>query len=128
MATSDEMAALLAKPYHAVLATTRASGAPQLSIVWFLWDGEAFFFSTMKTRAKYVNLSRDPAVSLLVNDAEHAWYVVAYGNAEIVEHGHPELARALFAKYLPGQDAGAVADDPLRVAVRMRPRRLLTGR
>lgn len=128
MATSDEIAGLLAKPYHAVVGTTRASGSPQLSIVWFLWDGEAFSFSTTKTRAKYVNLSRNRAMSLLVNDAERAWYVVAYGDAEIVEHGHAELARGLFAKYLPGKDPGAVAEDPLRVAVRMRPQRMLTGR
>jgi hypothetical protein len=46
-------------------------------------------------------------MSLLVNDPVGAWYVVAYGRAEIVSTGHDALARVL---------------------VRMRPDRLLTGR
>lgn len=127
MRTADEIAALLAKPYHAVVGINRPSGAPQLTVVWFVWDGETFRFSTTRQRAKYRNLLRDPSVSLLVDDYENKWYLAAYGRAEIVEGDHAELARPLYEKYMPGRDPGPIATDPSRVIVRIRPDRIVTG-
>lgn len=122
----DAVERLLAGPHHAVVGVNRATGPPQLTVVWFLWDGETFRFSTTRSRAKYLNLRRDPSISILVDDAEHKFYVVAYGRARLVEDGHDELARPLLEKYLPER-----AEDPQwtpdRVIVELRPDRLLTG-
>ena len=125
--TTEEIDALLAMPFHAVVGINRASGAPQLTVVWFLWDAGTFSFSTTRDRAKYHNLRRDPSVSLLVDDFESKWYVAAYGRAEILEEGHAEFARRLFEKYMPGRDPGPAVVDPRRVIVRVKPDRIVTG-
>lgn len=118
---------LLAEARHAVVGVNRATGPPQLSVVWFLWDGTTFRFSTTRSRAKYLNLRRDPSISLLVDDFERKFHVVAYGRARLIEEGHDALARPLLEKYQPER----VADpqwSPDRVIVELHPDRLLTGR
>jgi nitroimidazol reductase NimA-like FMN-containing flavoprotein (pyridoxamine 5'-phosphate oxidase superfamily) len=44
--------AFLAKTHDAIIATNQPGKGPQLSPVWFVWDGESFFFGTQKTTAK----------------------------------------------------------------------------
>lgn len=118
---------LLASARHAVVGVNRAAGAPQLTVVWFHWDGESFRFSTTRTRAKYLNLQRDPSISLLVDDVDNKFYVVAYGRARLIEDGYEELARPLLEKYLP-ERVDRPQWTPDRVIVDLRPDRLLTGR
>jgi PPOX class probable F420-dependent enzyme len=125
--SEEDVQELLASTRHAVVGVNRAEGPPQLTVVWFVWDGEAFRFSTTRTRAKYLNLQRDPSISLLIEDFEKKFYLVAYGRAEFVEDDHDTLARPLLAKYLPER----VAEPnwtPDRVIVELRPDRLVTGR
>lgn len=126
-ATSPEVAALLARPLHAVVGLNRPDRPPQLTVVWFEWDGTAFRFSTTTNRAKYAHLRRDPRLSLLVDDPVGNTYVVAYGRARVEPHGHAELSRRLFARYLPGQDPGVRPEDPDRVVVALTPDRIRTG-
>ena len=123
----DDIEDLLAGARHAVVGINRESGPPQLTVVWFVWDGEVFRFSTTRSRAKYLNLKRDPSISLLVDDFEKKFYVVAYGRARLVAEGHDELARPLLQKYMPER-----VDDPQwtsdRVIVELRPDRMVKGR
>ncbi|MFI6071489.1 pyridoxamine 5'-phosphate oxidase family protein [Actinoplanes sp. NPDC051343] len=125
--SEDDVKQLLAGTNHAVVGVNRATGPPQLTVVWFLWDGETFRFSTTRSRAKYLNLKRDPSISLLIDDFEKNFYVVAYGRARLIEEGHDALARPLLEKYLPERttDPQWTAD---RVIVELRPDRLITGR
>ena len=125
--SEEDVKELLAGAHHAVVGVNRASGPPQLTVVWFLWDGETFRFTTTRSRAKYLNLKRDPSISLLVDDVEKNFYVVAYGRARILEDGHDALAQPLIEKYLPGK-AGNPQWTPDRVIVELRPDRILTGR
>jgi PPOX class probable F420-dependent enzyme len=125
---AEDVARLLSSASHAVVGVNRARRPPQLSVVWFLWDGETFRFSTTRTRAKYVNLRRDAAISLLIDDFEKKFHVVAYGNTELVENGHAELARPLIDKYLPPVEARDTQWAADRVIVRLRPDRMFTGR
>jgi PPOX class probable F420-dependent enzyme len=125
--SEEDVRALLAGPHHAVVGINRVEGAPQLTVVWFLWDGETFRFSTTRSRAKYLNLRRDPSISLLIDDDVNNFYVVAYGQARLIEDGHDELARPLLEKYLP-EGAEIPQSTPDRVIVELRPDRLLTGR
>lgn len=127
MTDEENVADLLASARHAVVGINRASGPPQLSVVWFLWTGEVFRFSTTRTRAKYLNLRRDPSISLLVDDFERKFHVVAYGRARLIEEGHDELAGPLLEKYLP-ERAGNPEWTPDRVMVELRPDRMITGR
>ena len=88
--TPEERNAQLAKPLNAIVAVSRRAGGPQLTPVWFYWDGEAFFFSTTRSREKYKNIKRNPEISLIVDDLAAHTYVAAYGRAEIVEGDRTE--------------------------------------
>lgn len=131
MMTTEEIHALLSKPNNAIVGVNRAGGAPQLTTVWYAWDGESFVFSTTKDRAKYLNLRRDPSISIIVDDLDLHKYVVAYGRAEIIEDNVGELARPIIKRYVPEdrveQMVKGVQNDPGRVLVVLRPEKLLTN-
>ena len=126
---TDKQAALLAQPNNAVIGVNRAKGAPQLTVVWYAWDGKDFYFSTTKDRAKYTNIKRNPAISLLVDDLASHTSVVAYGQAEIIEHDLAALASLLIEKYVPEaqreEALKGVINDPKRVIVVLHPDKIL---
>ncbi len=97
---AEALQAFLAKPLDAVIATNRQGKGPQLSPVWFLWDGEAFLFGTQKTSAKYANIMRDPNISVIVNDPATTC-VTACGRAEVIgPERYPKLWDAILEKYM----------------------------
>src|SRR5258708_16880761 len=103
--TPEKITALLSKTNTAILGVNRVHGGPQLTPVWYFWDGETFRFSTTTDRAKYANLKRNPAMTLMVEDSEG--YVAAFGEAEIIEAGFAEPARPIIEKYMAERvDAG----------------------
>ena len=126
---SEQQAALLAQPKTAVIGVNRAKGAPQLTVVWYVWDGKDFSFSTSKDRAKYVNMKRNPAISLLVEDSATFTSVVAYGRAEIIEHNVAALTHPIIEKYVPEarreERLKSIANDPHRVTVVLHPEKIL---
>ena len=126
---SEQQAALLAQPRTAIIGVNRAQGAPQLTIVWYFWDGKDFYFSTVKDRAKYVNIKRNPAISLLVEDSANFASVVAYGQAEIVEENVAELTRPIIERYVPEaqleEAIKGIANDPKRVIVVLHPEKII---
>ena len=131
MLTTEEINTLLSKSNNAIVGINRATGAPQLSTVWYAWDGESFIFTTTKDRAKYLNLRRDSSISLIVDDLALHKYVAAYGRAEIIEDNVGELARPIIKRYVPEdrveQMVTGVQHDPSRVLVVLRPEKLVTN-
>src|SRR5437016_1755523 len=101
---AEALQAFLAKPHDAIIATNRQGKGSQLSPVWFVWDGESFYFSTQKATAKYTNIVRDPNISLIVNDTATHTFVTAHGRAEIVGiERYPEIGNTLLEKYVPAE-------------------------
>lgn len=129
MSTADQHAKLeriLTTTRNAVVAVNRAGKAPQLTVVWFVWDGETFIFSTTNDRAKFLHIQRDPNISLIVEDGAHG-YVAAYGHAEILTENLRTVARPIVEKYWP-QDVERgleTVSAPNRVLVVLRPERLV---
>jgi len=129
----QEAEGLLAQANHAILAINRPSGAPHVTPVWYLWDGQAFYISTATDRAKYTHIVHDPAVALIVEDPGSSNYVAAYGRAEIIERADPafeDLTRRVIGKYLPPDKAGQmleIALSPQRVVIKLRPERVVVG-
>ena len=128
---SEEMQTLLSKSNNAIVGVNRTVGGPQLTPVWYAWDGTSFLFSTTKDRAKYLNLKRDPSISLIVDDLEIHKYVVAYGRAEIIEQNVGELTRPIIKKYVPADQVDRsvkmIGNDPSRVLVVVHPEKVLTN-
>lgn len=95
--------------------TAGAGGAPHVSALWFVWDGMAVWLNSLVKSQRWVNVLRDPRVSVLVDDGVefmelHGVEVV--GVAEVVgdvprtDQSDPVLAepeRLFGEKYVGGQ-------------------------
>jgi PPOX class probable F420-dependent enzyme len=121
--TSEQEAFLREMP-HAVVATIGASGRPQLTPNWYLWDGERFWISTLDWTVKVKNARRDPRVTLCIDGmARHTNYVQVFGTAEVVEGDVRERTLDLIRKYESSEaDAQAhwekIRDDRVLLVVR----------
>jgi PPOX class probable F420-dependent enzyme len=75
----------ITRHHRAVLATTRADGNPQLSLVAAAVDGDTVVVSTRETAMKAKNLRRRPRASLLVfTDAFYGDSVQVEGPVDVV--------------------------------------------
>jgi len=81
----DKISTFLEGKRNAILATIKQDGSPQLTPVIYRWDGEQFWVSTTKDRAKYKNILRDSRVSLCIDDADTSTTVIASGKARLTE-------------------------------------------
>jgi len=101
--TMAEIGEFLADKRHAVLATNRLDGPPQLSPVWYVYRNGKLYAGVSSASAKCRNLRRDPRVSVCIDGGyPDARYVVIYGRAEIVEDSpawRDEIARAISFRY-----------------------------
>ncbi|GGW14674.1 hypothetical protein GCM10018980_63610 [Streptomyces capoamus] len=126
---SDRLKSVLDGKVFIVVGTVQPDGSPQLSPVWVLRDGDDLLFSTTVDRRKYLNLDRDPRVTVVVlNPDEPYEYAEIRGTAEMTTDGGPELIDQLSRKYT-GKDYAdfnpASAQDAQRVVVRIRPRKVV---
>lgn len=62
-----------------VLGTGRRDGSPQLSTVYYHYDGTDIVISATRDRAKWINAMRQPQVALVVNDGRKQ--LIVYGTA-----------------------------------------------
>lgn len=85
MAVPEQVAALLSEPRNAIIAGVRRSGAPHVSPNWFHFDGEKFYVSTTRSRAKYAIFRRDPRGVVLVDDSTGFRYVEMPVSVEVRE-------------------------------------------
>ena len=96
---------LTTKKAFASLATINSDGTPQVTPVWFDWDGSRIRINTAKGRVKDKNLRRTPVVALSIMDPDNPYrYVQVKGRvAAVTESGADAHIDALSKKYL-GQD------------------------
>ncbi len=85
----------------AILATLMKDGTPQISPIWFSWDGQFILINTAKGRTKERNLRRNPAVALAILDPEVSTrYIQIRGKViDINESDADEHINALSLKY-----------------------------
>ena len=124
-----EIDAFLAERHTLVVATLRHDGWPQMTTVWYRWDGEAFWISTNRDRAKYRNIQRDSRVTVLVDAPPRETSVVGYGLAEVMAQDDAAYdgALAIVSRYVddPRGYLEARSGEP-RVLIRIRPRNLVS--
>jgi PPOX class probable F420-dependent enzyme len=84
MTHDDAIGFLSAGTRTGKLATVRATGAPHVTPIWFVIDGDDLVFNTWHTSAKAKHLARDPRASLVVDLEEAPYaYVLIEGTATI---------------------------------------------
>lgn len=84
MSDDERRTFLLEGTRTAKLATVRVDGRPHITPVWFVLDGDVVVFNTGAGTVKGKALSRDPRVTLCVDDERPPFaYVIIEGTAEI---------------------------------------------
>jgi PPOX class probable F420-dependent enzyme len=119
---------LTAKKAFANLATINADGTPQVTPVWFDWDGRHVRINSAKGRVKDKNLRRTPSVALSIQDPDNPYrYVQIKGRVtSVTETGADAHIDALAKKYL-GQDRYPYRKaDEVRVTYVIAPDRVQT--
>jgi PPOX class probable F420-dependent enzyme len=119
---------LTTKKAFANLATINPDGTPQVTPVWFDWDGRQVRINTAKGRLKDKNLRRTPMVALSIMDPDNPYrYVQIKGRvASVTESGADAHIDALAKKYL-GQDRYPYRKpDEVRVTFAIAPDRVQT--
>jgi PPOX class probable F420-dependent enzyme len=96
---------LTQKKAFAQLATLMPDGTPQVSPVWFEYDGTNILINTAKGRVKDKNMRRDPRVGIDILDPDNPYRHLSIRGrvVEITEQGADELIDKLTKKYT-GQD------------------------
>lgn len=69
----ENIAAILARPNPAVMATVRPDGAPVSVATWYLYEDGRVLLNLDGTRKRLEHLRADPRVSLTVLDGD-SWY------------------------------------------------------
>jgi PPOX class probable F420-dependent enzyme len=104
-----------------VLTTIRANGRPQLSnILYALGDDDVARISVTDSRAKTVNLRRDPRASLYVLGDSFWQYVVLEGNVDVspvAADPHDDTVEQLVSLYRAGQGQEHPDWDEFRTAM-----------
>jgi PPOX class probable F420-dependent enzyme len=128
VAIPDQFRDLLTKKAFASLATVMADGSPQVTPVWFDFDGTHLRVNSAKGRVKDRNMRRNARVALAILDPENPYRHMAIRGRveEITEAGADAHIDSLSKKYLgkdryPNRRAGEV-----RVIYRIRPERVST--
>ena len=106
---------------NGVLTTIRSNGRPQLSnILYALGDDDVARVSVTDSRAKTVNLRRDPRASLYVLGDSFWQYVVLEGNVDVspvAADPHDDTVEQLVSLYRAGQGKEHPDWDEFRTAM-----------
>ncbi len=120
--TPEERDAFLAEERTCRVASAGADGAPHVTPLWFVWDGEALWLSSLTRSQRWTDLERDPRVAIVV-DAGHGYAelrgVEMQGKVEPVEAptGPPQAFADKYAN-------GVVSDDGRHGWLRLTPEKI----
>ena len=120
--------AILQSRALASIATLGPKGEPQVSVVWFLWDGTHLLFAFNKKRQKYRNLSRDPRVAIAIADPANPYLALEIRGTVVRMDEDPDFRfiNAASQKYSnrdsTPEERGPVED---RVVIVVKPERVI---
>jgi PPOX class probable F420-dependent enzyme len=112
------------KRAFAFLALVKKDGTPQVTPVWFDFDGEQFIFNTARGRVKDKILRRHPRVAFDILDPDNSYrYLQVFGQVVAeTEDGARAQIEDLNEKYHGSRDY-PVRDGEVRVTYRVVPDR-----
>jgi PPOX class probable F420-dependent enzyme len=116
------------QPRMGVLSTVSPTGKPHSTVIWYIFEADAFWLNVSTDSQKVRNIRRNPEVSLTID--ERAWSykeAVLYGPAEETELDEDQ-ARRIAIRYLGLEDGEAMyrymMENTQRVRLRLVPRRI----
>ena len=109
------------------LATVRKDGRPHVVPIWFDLDGDAVIFTTSDRSVKFINMKRDPRVSITIDDQIPPYsYVMIEGTVSFSEDPGELLywATRIGGRYMgedQAEEYGKRNSTPGEVIVRITP-------
>lgn len=131
---AGELEAFLAQTFPTplgVVGTSRRDGWPNLTPVWFRWDGTSVKIWTTDTRQWVRNAKRDPRVAFSVQTFEPPYPAVVIRGLATVSGDDPAVVdeiRAITERYVRREQVEAYIDDwpALRTIVTITPERIIS--
>lgn len=119
---------IFGKVAYANLATVMSDGSPQVTPVWFDFDGECLRINSAKGRIKDKNMRRNKRVAVSIQDPDNAYrYLAVRGNVEeITEEGADAHIDSLAKKYLVKDKYPFRGPGEVRVIYKIRPEKVST--
>ena len=126
--TDVELRGYLSQPLIADIATTKKDGSPQITPVWYDFDGTYMYVSTTSDRAKARNIKRDNRIVISVRDKNAEKVVLFSGTASILDDRDHALVRRIAARYTPPDQLDSFLSglEANRVILRMKPTRTIS--
>jgi PPOX class probable F420-dependent enzyme len=120
---------ILNKPGYAHLATLMKDGGPQVTPVWYDFDGTHIRINTARGRLKDRNMRRDKQIALSIQDPDNPYrYLAIRGDVdEITENGADAHIDSLAKKYLGKGRYPFRAPGEVRVIYKIRPEKVSTS-
>ena len=129
--TQSETNALLHRDVSACLAFVDAAGFPRQVPCWFLWDGDAFYVTSMADKFHVKRLQADARASICVELEERTEsgrtnrQVKGVGRVEIFTDEAGEWSERIRSKYLGDLVVRQPISVASRVVLRLKPDRLV---
>jgi len=119
---------LTQKRAFAHLATLMPDGGPQVTPVWFDWDGETVRVNSARGRQKDRNMRRAARVALSIQDPDNPYRYLALRGlvTEVTEEGADAHIDSLAKKYLGVDSYPYRQPGEVRVIYKIRPERVST--
>ena len=119
---------LFSKVAFAHLATVMPDGSPQVTPVWFDYDGSHIRVNSAKGRVKDKNMRRNKKVALSIQDPDNAYrYLAVQGQIDqITEEGADAHIDQLAKKYLGKDKYPFRGPGEVRVIYKIRPEKVST--
>jgi PPOX class probable F420-dependent enzyme len=119
---------LVEKKSFAHLATLMPDGSPQVTPVWWDYDGTHILVNSAKGRIKDKNVRREPRVALAVTDPENPYrHLAVQGKVvEVTEQGADQHIDRMAKKYLGKDKYPFRQPGEVRVIYKIRPERVST--
>jgi PPOX class probable F420-dependent enzyme len=123
MAIPEKYQDLLNKKAFAQLATIMPDGTPQVSPVWFEYDGKNILINSAKGRVKDKNMRRDPRVGLDIQDPDNPYRHVSIRGrvVQITEDGADAHIDKLTKKYINQERYPYRGPGEVRVIYKIQP-------
>ena len=124
----EEFKDLFGKVAYANIATVMPDGSPQVTPVWFDYDGNYLRVNSAKGRVKDKNMRRNKNVALSIQDPDNAYrYLAVRGKVdEITEEGADAHIDSLAKKYLGKDKYPFRGPGEVRVMYKIRPEKVST--
>ncbi len=124
----EEFKDVLEKVAYAHLATVMPDGSPQVTPVWFDYDGSHIRVNSAKGRIKDKNMRRNRKVALAIQDPDNAYrYLAVRGEVDdITETGADTHIDSLAKKYLGKDKYPFRGPGEVRIIYKIRPEKVST--